>query len=232
LQSGLLRESDKGITGSQVRPVRESVSPRQSPSGELREGLRGEVSGVVKGKHEGGDENDEGLHLHNETGTSQRDELRLCDGASPSDGRKAGEIVDGERSSPSPERQEGRQSTREFTSVREKKTRRDAEPEVHSELSALQAGVSSTGECPHCESQLALQPPQPKQAVVFDPFAGSGTTLQVARALGRNGVGLDLSLEYLHLARTRLSLDKLDAWGKAKKDGKTVADLPMFKEAT
>jgi hypothetical protein len=65
-------------------------------------------------------------------------------------------------------------------------------------------------------------------AVVFDPFAGSGTTLQVARALGRNGVGLDLSLEYLHLARQRLSLDALEAWGKGKKDGSIVTDLPMF----
>ncbi len=67
-------------------------------------------------------------------------------------------------------------------------------------------------------------------ATVFDPFAGSGTTLQVARALGRNGVGLDLSLEYLHLARKRLSLDALEAWGKAKKDGALVTDLPMFEE--
>ena len=72
---------------------------------------------------------------------------------------------------------------------------------------------------------------EPVSAVVFDPFAGSGTTLQVARALGRNGVGLDLSLEYLQLARKRLSLDALDAWTSGgKKDGANVTDLPMFKE--
>jgi DNA modification methylase len=71
----------------------------------------------------------------------------------------------------------------------------------------------------------------PEGGTVFDPFAGSGTTLQVARALGRNGVGLDLSAEYLHLARQRLSLDALDAWNNgSKKDGKAVDDLPMFKE--
>ena len=102
-----------------------------------------------------------------------------------------------------------------------------------------------------------FEPPIP--ATVFDPFAGSGTTLQVARALGRNGVGLDLSLEYLQLARTRLSLDALDAWTEgSKKDGngkdnahknkqmpgrqthsfhearneKDVTDLPMFEEMT
>jgi hypothetical protein len=78
----------------------------------------------------------------------------------------------------------------------------------------------------------------------------------VARALSRNGIGLDLSLEYLHLARKRLSLDALDAWTDGgKKDGndkdtahknkqvprqvhsfhearkeKGVTDLPMFEE--
>jgi DNA modification methylase len=97
-----------------------------------------------------------------------------------------------------------------------------------------------------------MEPPQP--ATILDPFAGSGTTLQVARALGRNGVGLDLSLEYLHLARQRLSLDALDKWAEgvarehgengshknknipgqkvntmhAKRNEKGVASLPLF----
>ena len=73
----------------------------------------------------------------------------------------------------------------------------------------------------------------PISATVFDPFCGSGTTLQVARALGRNSIGLDLSLEYLHLARTRLSLDALDKWthqGGLGTDGKGVAGLPLFEE--
>lgn len=41
-------------------------------------------------------------------------------------------------------------------------------------------------------------------AVVLDPFAGSGTTLAVARRLGRAGVGLDLQPEYLELIRRRV----------------------------
>jgi adenine specific DNA methylase Mod len=32
---------------------------------------------------------------------------------------------------------------------------------------------------------------------VLDPFAGSGTTLQVAVRLGRHAIGVDLSAEYL-----------------------------------
>ena len=39
---------------------------------------------------------------------------------------------------------------------------------------------------------------------VFDPFAGSGTTLVVAQKLGRKGVGVDLNAEYLKLAQKRL----------------------------
>ena len=95
-------------------------------------------------------------------------------------------------------------------------------------------------------------------AIVLDIFVGSGTTLQVARQLGRNGIGLDLSMEYLHLARQRLSLDALEAWTESighsddGKDGthknknvpgqtthsfhatrkeKGVTDLPMFEES-
>ncbi len=44
----------------------------------------------------------------------------------------------------------------------------------------------------------------PADGVVLDPFAGSGTTVMVARALGRFGVGLDLSADYLRLARWRV----------------------------
>lgn len=39
---------------------------------------------------------------------------------------------------------------------------------------------------------------------VFDPFAGSGTTLLVAKELSRKGVGMELNLEYIKLAQERL----------------------------
>ena len=40
--------------------------------------------------------------------------------------------------------------------------------------------------------------------VVLDPFAGTGTVPMVARALGRTGIGVDLSADYLRLARWRV----------------------------
>lgn len=43
--------------------------------------------------------------------------------------------------------------------------------------------------------------------VVFDPFSGSGTTLQVARALGRQWVGTEINPEYAKLAEVRIATE-------------------------
>jgi DNA modification methylase len=43
------------------------------------------------------------------------------------------------------------------------------------------------------------------KAVVLDPFSGSGTTVQVAEKLGREGWGIDISHDYRELAEKRLS---------------------------
>jgi len=90
--------------------------------------------------------------------------------------------------------------------------------------------VSTTGWRPTCTCDAG----DPIPATVLDPFVGSGTTLLVARQLGRRGVGLDLSYSYLHdQARKRLSLDALEAWtnGIAANDN-GYNDLPMFAEVT
>lgn len=42
-----------------------------------------------------------------------------------------------------------------------------------------------------------------RPGIVLDPFVGSGTTLRVARRLGRDGVGIELSPVYAQLARER-----------------------------
>jgi hypothetical protein len=43
-----------------------------------------------------------------------------------------------------------------------------------------------------------------RKAVVFDSFCGTGTTPMVAEALGRIGIGMDLSEDYCRLARWRI----------------------------
>lgn len=45
----------------------------------------------------------------------------------------------------------------------------------------------------------------PKGGMVLDPFVGSGTTVAVALALGRNSIGVDIKSDYLALARRRIT---------------------------
>jgi DNA modification methylase len=57
-----------------------------------------------------------------------------------------------------------------------------------------------TGRACACPDTTAPSTP----GVVLDPFTGTGTVPMVARALGRTGIGVDLSADYLRLARWRV----------------------------
>jgi DNA modification methylase len=48
-----------------------------------------------------------------------------------------------------------------------------------------------------------------KGDVILDPFVGSGTTVKVARELGRKGVGYDINPDYIKLAEKRLKQNPL-----------------------
>ena len=53
----------------------------------------------------------------------------------------------------------------------------------------------------------------------------------VSRQLGRHGIGLDLSFDYLqNQARPRLALDSLEKWekGEGKHGDDTYENLPLF----
>lgn len=45
----------------------------------------------------------------------------------------------------------------------------------------------------------------PVGGTVLDPFAGSGTTLLVARELQCKGIGLELNPDYIEIAKRRLA---------------------------
>lgn len=59
--------------------------------------------------------------------------------------------------------------------------------------------VETLGWAPSCDCAAEVIP-----CAVLDPFAGSGTTLQVARHHGRNGVGIELNPDYIELAKARI----------------------------
>lgn len=72
----------------------------------------------------------------------------------------------------------------------------------------------------------------PVPSLVLDCFSGSSTTVLTARALGRHGVGVELSWNYLMLSRERLGLEKLDTWLGKKENSRTEdhTDLPLFRD--
>jgi site-specific DNA-methyltransferase (adenine-specific) len=58
--------------------------------------------------------------------------------------------------------------------------------------------------------ELCLQAGCPPGGLVLDPFAGSGTTLVVARRLGLSAVGIDCNPDYCRMARRRLAAEPSD----------------------
>jgi len=91
----------------------------------------------------------------------------------------------------------------------------------------MSADYRTLGWQPTCDHDVG-----PVPATVLDLFAGSGTTGEVARRLGRDCVLLDLSHKYLvEQATKRLELDKLKAWSEGNgREQANLEDLPMFGE--
>ena len=63
--------------------------------------------------------------------------------------------------------------------------------------------------------------------VVLDPFAGTGTVPMVARALGRTGIGVDLSADYLRLASWRVFESGHASKTVARTNGERQGLLPL-----
>ncbi len=71
-------------------------------------------------------------------------------------------------------------------------------------------------------------PHDPIPCTIFDPFCGSATTLVVANALGRHGIGMDLSREYL-VNQAQRRLERPHA--KPHRSARVEPALPLFPSA-
>lgn len=74
----------------------------------------------------------------------------------------------------------------------------------------------------------------PQNGVVLDPFSGTGTTMKVAYELGRKSIGIDLSNEYIKLAKQRICQESgnfylFNRTGRRKLEKPpTQAAMPLF----
>ncbi|MBU6414606.1 MAG: hypothetical protein KGS45_14210, partial [Planctomycetes bacterium] len=109
-------------------------------------------------------------------------------------------------------------------------TKRDGADGTGNSCANSVAGVATKtiGWAPSCECDARGLGGDPVPCLVLDPFLGSGTTVAVARELGRHGVGCELNPEYAKLAARRI--------GKAERpetyrDESVVGDAPLFMTA-
>ncbi len=82
--------------------------------------------------------------------------------------------------------------------------------------------VRTIGWQPGCTCGAEVVP-----CLVLDPFLGSGTTVAVAREMGRHGVGCELNPQYAALARERIGKAERPSTFRSEK----AIDSPMFTEA-
>ena len=92
------------------------------------------------------------------------------------------------------------EDTPEYTAI--KKTQSWKENRGETVLTGNEYGHSKTAGVTKSQVTLGFRPActcdlPPIPATILDPFAGSGTTLLVAKRMGLSAIGLDLSYQYL-----------------------------------
>ncbi len=149
------------------------------------------------GDDKGPDAEQQGVHAHPQAGSSPREQGRLRDGAQAHYGSDAWPAAESQGSGAPPERNQGRQSTREPGA--DDGTAAPAlalERAEADQVPALRGPDSARGTCGRCGGRLG-------RARVLDLFAGTGTTRVAAVGLGLDVVSVELAPEALAINRRR-----------------------------
>ena len=204
-----MRKSDNGQPSQ--GQAQSSAGAEEQPL--LFEEVRERDDGGESSEHQGVRDDDQGIQSAADAGSSDGGQDGVSLGASVRNVADDRPAAEGQRSGPSLERDQGRQPTGEPDSDDQIGTRPDerSNQKTPDHLSILRSRSAVNGGCPGCGS------PPTKPSVILDPFGGTGTVAMVAKAHGRTGISLDLSTDYLKLARWRI----FESGGAEKSVGKT-----------
>jgi len=185
-----------------------SAGSEKSPAPLLQQDVREPRNRRQPGNHEGVDDNVARIPGGDGQGSSERVDLRLCDGTPEGDGGGDWSITESGGSCSSQEQRQARQSTGK-PGVDEQGYSRQIEqgqaPTGQSDMPLLPNSSLPEQCCPNCKSRLNSDRLRP--GVVLDPFGGAGTTGLVADRLQRNAILIELNPAYAAIASARITDD-------------------------
>jgi hypothetical protein len=170
----------------------------------LFEDLRGEMDGPEEAASERPTNNSR-LHSSARTRSSDGGQWRICDGASPSDGKSSQSDATANRGGSPCQWQEERQPHRKPPTNDPNDSQRFAEGnhQERDRVSALRNTASVIQHCPTCGSPLIAKE---RRGLVLDPFAGTGTLGEAAFREGMRAVLIEREEEYQADIRRRMAL--------------------------